>query len=929
MMKLRIHIALLTIMCLWTVGMSAQDSKYHLPRYYSNRAENYIKSDAWNSAKREIDAGLEEFSDDPELRYLNGLYYYFIGDMKQARYNLVRATQTNDQHFKAKRVLVDVEDNLGHYTSAICYINELLEFQPYDRDLWRRKIAFYRRTGNDVEADASLDRLAHIYPNDSLVLNDVRRRNQENWDDALGRSSLYEAAENLEKWIDTDPNMRDYYVELVSTYAKMGEYEKAIGAANRGLVYFPDDQELINKVAGLMSELGLYTQAIAFVKTKKYPQSAYNNLLYGVAVDARMHDPYEANGRLYMTTQDRDALNYLLNTSLTRGYYDDARYYLDESMKLDGRTPALLMKLYSLEKMSGDDAGSRKVLTELYEMNPGDEELRDGYRDLMIQLAELNIADEEWEEANLHLDRVLDLTPDTVDTWPASVSRQIQVLGHMDRLDDARMLCLEASRRSPANRRRFASAYEELAANKIGYLIEEERYPEAMSEAEALLDVMPESEVGLRSAINMSQTLKHDDDFHKYAALGYEANPDVPYFVVKQAISLQEQGNEPAALEILIPSDYTDEFVSPQLVTAHSGISQEWAGKLSKAHMYDLAVEVIDTALVYDPDNRELLYTKGLLYESLKDYAQAYEYQSRYYVPSNAEQLEFEEHMRNLRFRSYRNRIDAIYTHAMVDTHYESLATTGRLYSLGTVTYSRLADRNTYTGQISYKGIDGYHEGQENEPGGVGLEFMAQWEHTFNHRWSGMANVAVSTQFFNEVSANLSATYTLSDKWAPSFRIGYRLTPPTYLHLGGVNSGMTTKDEFSLFILSPSVARAWERINVTLNTDFTIMSSSLYYNVGLKGKFLINNDNTSCVTLLTGFGSFPELTFFEQTALRDVSHTNAMVGFDFQYLVTHQLCLGLTGTWNTCYNPYLKADGTLVDSYRNIFSLALQTHIAF
>ena len=71
MMKLRIHIALLTIMCLWTVGMSAQDSKYHLPRYYSNRAENYIKSDAWNSAKREIDAGLEEFSDDPELRYLN------------------------------------------------------------------------------------------------------------------------------------------------------------------------------------------------------------------------------------------------------------------------------------------------------------------------------------------------------------------------------------------------------------------------------------------------------------------------------------------------------------------------------------------------------------------------------------------------------------------------------------------------------------------------------------------------------------------------------------------------------------------------------------------------------------------------------------------------------------------------------------------
>jgi hypothetical protein len=99
--------------------------------------------------------------------------------------------------------------------------------------------------------------------------------------------------------------------------------------------------------------------------------------------------------------------------------------------------------------------------------------------------------------------------------------------------------------------------------------------------------------------------------------------------------------------------------------------------------------------------------------------------------------------------------------------------------------------------------------------------------------------------------------------------------------------------------------------------------------VGLKGKFLINDDNTSCVSVITGFGSFPELSFFEQTALKDVSHTNAMVGFDIQYLLTNQLCLGVTGSWNTCYNPIRLTSGQLTDSYRNIFSIAFQAHIAF
>lgn len=51
------------------LNVSAQ---IHTSRYYFNRADDYAKANAWNEAKREIDAGLEQYPDDPDLRYLNG-----------------------------------------------------------------------------------------------------------------------------------------------------------------------------------------------------------------------------------------------------------------------------------------------------------------------------------------------------------------------------------------------------------------------------------------------------------------------------------------------------------------------------------------------------------------------------------------------------------------------------------------------------------------------------------------------------------------------------------------------------------------------------------------------------------------------------------------------------------------------------------------
>ena len=50
----------------------------------------------------------------------------------------------------------------------------------------------------------------------------------------------------------------------------------------------------------------------------------YNLLLAEAANAARMNDPYVLYGKVYETSKSDEALDYMLNTAVTRGYNDDA-----------------------------------------------------------------------------------------------------------------------------------------------------------------------------------------------------------------------------------------------------------------------------------------------------------------------------------------------------------------------------------------------------------------------------------------------------------------------------------------------------------------------------------------------------------------------------------------------------------------------------
>ena len=739
-------------------GLICHDSAYaaknetqeiHDNRYYSSRADELANSNSWEAAKSIIDEGLKYYPDDPELRYQNGRYYYYAqNDLQRSRYNLTRALQESDHHWGARRLLIDVEDDSKHYSSAICYINELLEQQPYDRDLWRRKIALYNKMGNKVEAEAALTRLARIYPNDTVLKRDLSLLNRENWNKRLSTTTLAERAATVEGYMNLDPDNFDYYQELSDIYIKMGDYDRALNTAKRGLVRFPGNAWLVQRAANLMSEQGLYTRALMYLKEHRMGGNVYYNTMREAANDARLRDAYDIHGRLYAETGDRDALTYLLNTALTRGYYDDALEYLKESYRLEGRTMDLLMKEYELQKKNGNVNQTRRLLRELFAINPLDDDIREQYIPMQLQLATIDEEQNDWKGAYEMLSIASNSMEKGSDQWAAAISRRINLLGMMNNMDEAKALATEASVEDPDNRGRYLSAYEDIVNRKLKQLIEDERYNEALDLAEELLAAYPDSEVAIRGCINMSQTLRHNDEFYKYAELGYEMFPDQPYFIIKQAVALQQQHHYAEALNLLQPQKIGELFPNQQLINPFAGVTEDFAGMLIKDHMPDLALEKLNIALMFDPDNKGLKYLKGIAYEQLKDYELAYEFQSRNYNPSNAEQAEWEEHMRYLKYRSLKNRIELSYTGAYFDSRSEDLSTIGHLYSIASVSYSHLWKTTTITGGLNYKATDGYVMYGETEKGGTSFEVFGQWDQIWKHSWSSSLSASYSLPFF-------------------------------------------------------------------------------------------------------------------------------------------------------------------------------------
>ena len=888
--------------------------------------DSYFKEGQYEEAKKLLDKNITQYPKNGDIQFYMGKYYYQKQDNDKARYHLLRALDELPNHVAAKEILASIETTQKHYSSAICYVNELLETRPYDAELWRKKIALYRLQGNDIEANRLLKRIRVIYPQDEQFKKDYLYSLQVQSSQEKKKGNIEEAIKMEQETLRLNPKDEEAYLTLTNTYLLSGDKEKALTYVNRGLQNLPNNQELINRKIGILSEMNRPVEAVEFIqqemkKGNKSPQMLknYNDLLAQAALYQNQSDPYVLYGKLYENNpSNAEALDYLINNSLTKGYYTDAAVYIEKGLKSRGRTKDLLSKKYSYLMLSGQDKEAYKVLEELFSKYPNDADIRNNYLQYRYnrgqQLAQQGryteaIQDLEWVAAqpsfewredaiaalygaylnNHQYDKALEQAELLTQQYSQSKGvylRKAAALSALRQYPQALEIYEKLIGESDAkDNDLYISGYEETALAYIKYLNEKGDAITAYEQQKKLMTLKENSNQGLRYIVATSSLLKKEDEVLSYAQKGKALYPDDFYFVEQEAYAYTRTDRPQEGINALEP--YLEKYAyNKDLSKAYAEAAEKQAQKEYKQRDYDQAQHTLLKALQYDPLNKNLQYERGRIFEGQKQYDSAYYYQ-RQFNPSLVELAEFKRHLNYLKYKTYKNEIQFSYQqNQLKDT---------KLPGIFTALYHRYQPKNTYTLGLSSSGRTDKRAFQ----GQVG------WTHILNYKWYFDIDAALSNHYFPEYMGNVTIYRVLRNEWEAQVGVGYKKlrsedTPQLIqAHLG------TTKslEDFSFLVKLTGVS----------------FNNSLYYNTFGRIQYDLL-DKRSFLAIFGGVGSAPVDEILNYQLYGQFSTTNANFGGMVQYMLVDKVALSLSGVW---YNYYNGLD------YSDLYNLIFGINVSF
>lgn len=867
------------------------------------KANKFFKQNRLEEGKQMVDIGLAESPFDADLLMLNGKYYHEKKNNDKARYNLIKSLQYDPNNVDAKQILTNVEIEDKHYSAAICYINELLQVNPYWKGLWRKKIEVYKLQGNTEEASRLLKRIKQIYPEDDQFKEDYRYNLEteiRNLKKAGKMDAALKIADELMMVDKTNPNL---YVDVINTNLAAGDYDKALVYANRALSFMPNNTYLITKKASILVDIGDVNEALNFIKSKNKSSNGqltalYNQLLLQSARSQNDKDPYTLYGKiLERSPGNTEALDYLLNTSLSKGYYTDAQNYIKMAKKSGGENKKLLSKEYTLYVQMGNDSKANSILTKLYARFPEDSDIRDNYINYQYKLARQNMLNQQYQEALIQLTFLTKLSKNdyserclqelteaflkigrkeeafaTVqklnNEYPNNIDnklRKVSVLIALDRDEEA--LTIYEDFLKNVNQSEFENyliAYDEIGTQFLKKLVKAGQIQKVFEVADRIIALNPESELAYTYAINAAFSINDNELMLKYAQKSIEANPDSIIFKTKYAEALyknemfEQVGN--LLKELLTNNPYNNDIIN-----TNTQYTLDYGKILYKNKDAGQLMIVTADALKYNPINKELMYQKGMAYLLLKDYAKAYEFM-KFYTPSALEQASFLKEMEWLQNKVLKNQISLNYLKSNFSDKIND-------NSIATIEYTRFqSDIDTYTGRLNYTGREL----------GYGILAQAEWTHVLNKKTYFIANLGFGTRYFAKVIANGSIFRSLAKDYELELGLGYRNLPNVYT-LTNLVAGISHKSE-----------------NIWLNTKgllYKTQNSLTLYNVVAQSRFYIFNDGKSHLLAMASFGTVPESGALDLSVYNTYNAFNTMVGGGGQYMINKRLTLSVLGSW--------------------------------
>lgn len=422
---------------------------------YTNRRLVFAKNKADSIAKYQqlkdslkvdsvFNVSLKKYPEHAGLNELRGQDYLFMKEYDKARYHLIKAIQYDDKNDNARLMMVKVETETRHYASAIVYCNELLETNPYNQDLWRKKIALYDMDGNHAEAMRLQERLMTIYPESEQLRKDMAGYYESEQKRLSASMRVVEQESALRKMIEMEPKASRHYYALASLLNRTGRVEEAAEIAGMGAYACrgmkPDtlvwdtvnlaksllvtSDSLANMKVRILASLGRHSEAYSYMLRDTTGVVYFDNdgrrkfrevWAGDAAVYSHYNDPYEANLRYYNVRHDGEVLEYLLSTAIKRGYYEDALGYINDKIKAvkksgkdaeSAKSDSLLFKKYQIQKLMGSTSKARETLLSIYPPKSGRDTIATEYLQMRLDQGKEEMDAEQYYEAIPYLTEV-------------------------------------------------------------------------------------------------------------------------------------------------------------------------------------------------------------------------------------------------------------------------------------------------------------------------------------------------------------------------------------------------------------------------------------------------------------------------------------------------------------------------------------------
>lgn len=933
--KASIFIRILTVICflfLHTAYLSAQ-SKDIPEEDYIARIKYEFDRENWEAGKKIAEEGLKESSNDSYLRMMLGKYYFHRKQYSRARYELKKALEINNDNVEAKQILVNVEMASERYSSAICYVNELLEVNPYWRGLWRKKIELYRLQGNTVEANRLFKRISQIYPEDTVLRKDYIYGLEMEALENQKKGKTEQAIALRMELLKNDPKNPAHYIDIANDYIKAGDFYQALSYIERGLSYAPDNRILIEKKAGLLAEQKRYDLLLNYLQKQKSPafRSQYNYYLSEAARNAKDNDPVTLYGKILENSPgNEEAFNYVFAHLYNIGQYEEALHILNKHRKVKGESKNISMKELSVYIKLRNRGKARRLIQQLLASYPEDYDLKETYANLLFEEAKEKIAEENYgsavadlREALLYAENetaenaknalysasmlqkdyesALGMIGDIIATnpeLPELYVKRADTYKNMKQYDRALADYETAVSLSVEKEKAILLAgYSDIIDPIIKELNDAYRYEESMEYVKKWLANAPSNVDAITHAVNLSYKMNKNEEAYTYARQGNKLHPDNLFFKIKMADEEMARTNKYQTVYQLLSEELKKAPYHKELINTFTQATEKYSGELIKEKKFTEAVDVLNRGLHYAPTDKTMKYFKGIAYEKMNRFDSAFYYQS-FYEPALIEASEFKQHLNYLQYKSYSNEVGIYHL-------YSRHGDQDVLSTVSTIEYSRKQNKNVYTGRVNYAGRET----------GKGYQLQAEWTKTWNESMYTKIDVAWATKFFPKIAINASVYKDIKPLGGLEAELGIG-----YKHLPG-------KENLSNLKLACSKELDTWRLNVVFNnfllngsTDNGVKKNKWLYNLSGQARYYWNSAKNFLMGM-AGVGTSPDVELINFQLYESFSQVNTTVGAGIGYLIFKNVSAGIIGTW---YNYSVNEN-----QYKNLYTVYLYGNITF